>query len=119
MCYLFIPIEKALPVHLMPSLNQKTKFSNYTCLELNERIINKNTLTCNQIDVILRIQNEDYKSLTFIPCHLEIALNGRSALRVLRLRRAMRLSCLTKRLDTETITIKQSKIVHTEVKYLT
>ena len=56
---------------------------------------------------------------TFIPCHLEIALRGLSALRVRKLLRAMRLSCLTNKLHTDTSTMKQSKIVHMEEKYFT
>lgn len=54
-----------------------------------------------------------------MPCHLEIALKGLNARRVLKLLRAIKLSCFTNKLDTETITIKQSRIVQTEVKYLT
>ena len=57
--------------------------------------------------------------LTFIPCHLEIARKGRRALNVRRLLKAIRLSCLTNKLQTDTMTMKQSSIVQTEEKYFT
>ncbi|MPC08955.1 hypothetical protein E2C01_001553 [Portunus trituberculatus] len=48
-----------------------------------------------------------------------MARRGLKALSVRRLRRAMRLSCSMKRLHMDTRTMKQSKMVHTEEKYLT
>lgn len=63
-----------------------------------------------------QIQQENY---TFIPSHREMARSGLRALSVRRLRRAMRLSCSMNKLHMDTRTMKQSRMVQTEVKYLT